>query len=242
VTEKVRTAVSLSMTLVLCAASGYGPEETPVVIESDGWRLVGEMRLPANAAEPVPAVVLLHGAARNRAAYSELARQLASRGVASLRLDLRAHGESVNRGRFAGEPEALSLIEGTPRDVVAAHRYLEGLPVIDSSRIAFAGASYSGEAMAEAGRLHRKGRAYVALSPGSLSDESIAEIDPSGIPWLYVRSRDERRVTEVTEAVQRNSGAEIWIVPGSAHGSDLVLGPPDLSERVAVWLAARLGS
>jgi len=232
------------MTLALGAtAAGYRSEESTVIVESDGWRLAGNLRLPEDTGKPVPAVVLLHGAARNREAYSELSRQLANRGIASLRLDLRAHGESTNRGRFVpGEEGALALLEGTPRDVVAAHRYLEDLDRIDAARIGFLGASYSGEALAEAGRLHRKGRAYVALSPGSLSDESIAEIDPSGIPWLYVRSRDEIRVTEVTEAVQRNSRAEIWIVPGSAHGSDLVLGPPDLSERIAVWLAARLGS
>jgi dienelactone hydrolase len=225
------------------AGPGNGSEERPIAIESDGWRLVADLRLPAHQEGRVPAVVLLHGAARNREAYTELARQLASRGIASLRLDLRAHGESTNRGRFVpGEEGALALLEGTPRDVVAAHRYLESLDGIDGARIAFVGASYSGEAMAEAGRSHRKGRAYVALSPGSLSDESIAEIDPSGIPWLYIRSRDERRVTEVTEAVQRGSSAEIWIVPGPAHGSDLLLGPPDLTERIAVWLAARLGA
>lgn len=238
----MRRTIGLSMTLALVAAAGYSSEETQVAIESDGWRLVGDLRLPADTERPVPAVVLLHGAARNREAYSDLARQLASHGIASLRLDLRAHGESTNRGRFVpGEEGALALLEGTPRDVVAAHRYLEGLVGIDAARIAFVGASYSGEAMAEAGRRNRKGCAYVALSPGSLSDESIAQIDPSGIPWLYIRSRDEQRVTEVTEAVQRNSRAEIWIVPGSAHGSDLLLGAPDLSERVAIWLAARLG-
>jgi dienelactone hydrolase len=216
-------------------------EETTVVIESDGWRLVGDLRLPDQATGPVPAVVLLHGAARNRGAHAELARHLSSRGIASLRLDLRAHGESTNRGRFVpGEEGALALLEGTPQDVVAAHRYFEGRDGIDATRVAFVGASYSGEAMAEAGRLYRKGSAYVALSPGSLSDESIAEIDPSGIPWLYLRSRDERRVTEVTDAVQKNSRAEVWIVAGSAHGSDLVRDASDLSERIAVWLAARL--
>jgi len=241
--EMVRIAIGLSITFALGArASGYRSEETRITVESDGWHLIGDLQLPEDTGKPVPAVVLLHGAARNREAYSELARALASRGIASLRLDLRAHGGSTNRGRFAGEADALPLLEGAPRDVVAAHRYLEGLDRIDAARIAFVGASYSGEAMAEAGRLYHKARAYVALSPGSLSDESIAEIDPSGIPWLYVRSRDEIRVTEVTEAVQRNSRAEIWVVPGSAHGSDLLLGRRDLSERVAVWLAARLGS
>jgi dienelactone hydrolase len=238
----VRIAIGLSMTALGAAAAGYLQDETPVTVESDGWRLAGNLRLPEDTGTPVPAVVLLHGAARNREAYSELARALASRGIASLRLDLRAHGESTNLGRFAGEPDALPLLEGTPRDVVAALRYLESLDRIDSTRVGFVGASYSGEMMAEAGRLYRKGRAYVALSPGSLSDESIAEIDPSGVPWLYVRSREEIRVTEVTEAVQKGSRAEIWIVPGAGHGSDLARDSADLSERIAVWLAARLGS
>ncbi len=239
------TSVALflaTLTLFGLASQSMSSEDTPVAIESDGWRLVGELRRPEGERPPVPAVVVLHGAARNRSAYIELARELAIRGIASLRLDLRAHGESINKGRFLpdDDPATLDLLEGTERDVVAALRYLEGLDGIDPARIAFVGASYSGEFVGKAGRLYKKGRAYAVLSPGSLSDETIAEIDPSGIPWLYVRSRDERRVTEVTEAVQRSSHAEVWIVPGSAHGSDLARGSSSLSEQIAVWLGAQL--
>jgi poly(3-hydroxybutyrate) depolymerase len=72
---------STCLSLILAfggAGAGQDSGETPVVIESDGWRLAGDLRLPEDAGKPVPAVVLLHGAARNRVAYTELGR-LASR-------------------------------------------------------------------------------------------------------------------------------------------------------------------
>jgi hypothetical protein len=37
------------------------------------------------------------------------------------------------------------------------------------------------------------------------------------------------------------SHAEVWIVPGSGHGYDILLRAPDVTERVvAVWLSAKL--
>ena len=36
------------------------------------------------------------------------------------------------------------------------------------------------------------------LSPGSFSDESIASIDSSGVPWLFIAAREERFLQEIT--------------------------------------------
>jgi len=108
------------------------------VIESRGWQLFGDLRLPVSE-ELRPAVLMLNKAAGDRTVYRELAHQLAVRGIASLRLDLPRHSESTNLGRFIpGETDSLAreaMIGESDVDVMAAHQYLETHPRLDSNRI-----------------------------------------------------------------------------------------------------------
>jgi dienelactone hydrolase len=233
--------VSSGWLIAQTAPQALAAEETRVVIESGGWQLVGDLRLPGSG-EPVPAVLLLNKAAGDRSPYKALADQLAQRNIASLRLDLRAHGESTNLGRFIpGDEKSLELLADTDFDVIAAHRYLKSHSRIDSDHIGIVGSSYSGEYMAVAGRSAGYAQAYVALSPGSFSDESITAIDPSGIPWLFITSKNERYLKEITATRQKESQeVELLIVPGRRHATDLLDDHPDLSERIAVWLAHEL--
>ena len=174
--------------------------------------------------------------------YKELALQLAARGIASLRLDLRGHGESTNLGRFVpGERQRSPLIWDAEVDVTAAHQYLRSHARIDGDRIGIVGASYSGEEMAEAGRVDGYAQGYVTLSPGSFSEESIESIDASGVPWLFIISKNERYLQEITAMLQAQSQTvEIVIVPGARHATDILEAHPDMAERIAVWLAQRL--
>jgi len=226
------------VTAVARAQAATG-EETRVVIESDGWRLVGDLLLPASD-RPVPAVLLLNKAAGDRRAYAALARALAGRGIGSLRLDLRGHGESINLGRFipADTTNRQRMIWDSDADVVVAQRYLRAHPRIDPNRIGVVGASYSGEEMAEAGRIAGYVRAYAALSPGSFSDLSIDAIDASGVPWLVIVSKDERYLHEVASAVrERSRTAELLMVPGTGHATEILQERPDLAGRLAAWFA-----
>jgi dipeptidyl aminopeptidase/acylaminoacyl peptidase len=126
-------------------------------------------------------------------------------------------------------------------EIAAAQEYLRSHPGIDGARIGVVGASYSGEEMAEAGRLRGYMRAYAALSPGSFSEESIGGIDASGVRWLFVAARNERHLREITASVQRESRtAEVWIVPGTRHVTRLLRDRPALAERIAGWLARAL--
>lgn len=215
-----------------------------VTVKSEGWELVGDLQTP-KASGKVPGVLLLNKAAGDRHVYKALAGYLADRGIASLRLDLRGHGESTNLGRFipdqATDKDRETMIWSAEADVVAAHRFLKSHPRIDARRIGVVGGSYSGEEMAEAGRLVGYAQAYVALSPGSFSEESIAAMDPSGIPWLFIVSRHERHLTEIAAAVQsRTKDVEIVYIPGEQHATRILEARPDVAERIAVWLASKL--
>jgi pimeloyl-ACP methyl ester carboxylesterase len=228
------TTVLVPQSLSAQADAGSGSER--VVIENESWRLVGDLRVPA-ASSPVPIALLLNGAAGDRRSYAGLAEQLASRGVASLRLDLRGHGESTNLGRF--EPGASPhdpLIWDAESDVAAACRYLAALDMIDPSRIGIVEASYSGEEAAEAGRMIGHAALYVLLSPGSLSNTTIGEMEGTGVRWLFVSARDDPFLRDVAVSVRELApSTELLTVPGAVHGTAL-LHDEALMERIAAWI------
>ena len=63
------------------------------------WELIGDLVIP-NTEEKPPVVLLLNKANGNREVYRTMANYLSDRGIASLRLDLRGHGESTNVEKF----------------------------------------------------------------------------------------------------------------------------------------------
>lgn len=108
---------------------------------------VGTLALPAEASadNPVPAVVMLHGASgvidRRELLY---ARQLAAMGVAALVVD----SFGARRDRGSGFVDRLLNITETMllADAYAALTYLAGRGDIDTSRVALVGFSYGGMA------------------------------------------------------------------------------------------------
>lgn len=239
-----RLIAYLGCILLVACPPVVAAEKTRVVVDSEDWKLVGDLRLPDFPGR-LPAVLLLNKAAGDRRVYAELAAQLAQRGMASLRLDLRGHGESTNAGRFVpGETDSVArenMIWGADVDVVAAQRWLREHPRVDGDRIGIVGASYSGEEMAEAGRRSGFARAYVALSPGSFREESIATMDSGGASWLFIASRQERYLQEITAAVvNRTRDVEMVLLPGREHATRILEARPDVTERIAAWLAWRL--
>ncbi|MCB9754904.1 MAG: hypothetical protein H6713_33630 [Myxococcales bacterium] len=232
-------------------AAEESPRAAPerLTLESDGWRLVGEWTAP-DTAPPHPAALLLHRAAGSRAEYVELAEQLRACGVASLRLDLRAHGESTNLGEFT-EPyaEKQALLVDSERDVNVALAWLRQREDVDGDRLAVVAASYSGEAVGEALRAGgAEAAAYVMLSPGSFSDASIERIDRGAAEWLFVRTELEGPVSrpiidELFEALRAGSTrARYRLLPGRGHATQIFTEHPEVVVELAAWIAARVGA
>ena len=240
--NSVKIILSITFISFICQNSGAQPIQTQrVVIENQGWELVGDLVIPT-AEKKVPVVLMLNKANGNREEYKELADHLANRGIASLRLDLRGHGESINIEEFIpGKNRPDPLIWDAEVDVIAATEYLKKIDSLDPERIGLIGGSYSGEEMAEAGRINGYEKAYVELSPGSFSDESIDGIDESGVSWLFIVSRDERYLKEIQALVQEKSETvELIVIPGSEHATRLLNSQPSLAERIAIWLSYEL--
>jgi len=233
----------LAITLVFGVAENADAQgrSTRVEVPNDGWNLVAELVVPRSS-RAVPAVILLNKANGNRSAYVGLAAHLAKYGIASIRVDLRGHGESVNRGQFVPFQEnAGHIMNGADADIWAITQYVQKLKSIDRERIGFVGASYSGEEMAVCARKNGYHRAYVALSPGSFSDESLDAIDPSKTPWLFVRSADERSMSNFLERLHlKSKTSQIVEVPGTKHATDILESNPEVAEMIAVWFKHKL--
>ncbi len=120
----------------------------------NGTRVYGKITLPAHASptNPVPGAVLCHGFGGNHDVMESSAALLAGKGIATIIFDMHGHGSS--EGLFTGK---------IAEQVIDAWRLLEGLPEVDSSRIALIGHSLGALAsVLAAGKV--KPKALVALS------------------------------------------------------------------------------
>jgi dienelactone hydrolase len=202
--------------------------------------------LPPLTASPWPTALLLHSAASERGRLEGLAVRLAAEGVASLRVDLRGHGESLDRGRFeAGRvAETRHLLEEAPEDVAAALGALAAERGADRRPPAVVASSYSVEAAARAARSGAPVAAWVALSPGDFSAQSIAWAGAEAKSWWFLRSeREPDFFDELFARLERGvPQAEITVLSAGGHGDSLLAEYPGLDRRIARWVAEQLSN
>lgn len=129
-------------------------EPKPVIFKSeDGVTLHGQLFLPHNANGKVPGLVFMHGGPVRQMmlgfhymdyyhnAYA-MNQYLASRGYVVLSVNYRL---GIMYGRtFREAPNTVWRGAAEYKDVVAAGRYLEGLPEVDAGKIGLWGGSYGG--------------------------------------------------------------------------------------------------
>lgn len=230
---------------ISASQSAVSENDARIEIPSGVWKLQGNFKL-GNGNGPRPTVLLLNKANGNRQAYETLATELARRGVNSLRIDLRGHGESINAGKFVPFDEAnnAKIFIDEYTDVVAAMQWLRSRNDVDQTRLAVVGASYSAEVAVDAARREGKfAKAYALLSPGSLSEESAKGIDPSGARWLVIRAAKERSPS-VKAAAERvaalSTASEVRVVDSDKHATDLLESVPELTPWLAYWLQQSL--
>lgn len=111
-----------------------------VIIENCGQKIFGVIHRPISQGN-YPVLLMCHGLGGNKIGKQRLhvvlSRQLASIGIASLRIDFRGSGDS--EGEFSD-----MTIDGEVSDVQAALNYLKNDPEVDPNRIAIFGRSFGG--------------------------------------------------------------------------------------------------
>lgn len=235
----------------LCVISTHSNADTAITIDSNGWQLKGDLSVPDS---PVAFAILLHKAAGDRSAYNEMVKVLAKHSIASIRLDLRGHGESTNLGSFDPtlsryfDPEDerivrnFELIHDGDKDILSLMMWLESQKEFRNLPLVVIGSSYSGQEMVEAARESRFADVYVALAPGSFDTDSIAAVDQSGVPWLFVRAEIELPFFPGLFAAiaEETKSAEIWTLPGEGHATDLFDHNDGLEHKLADWIQTQL--
>jgi hypothetical protein len=180
--------------------------------------LRADLRLPAT---PAPSRFSRRGDCH----LPHLAARLEAAGIGSLRVDLRGHGESVDRGRFV-PGQGLAVLEGTDRDVASIWRFVRAMAGVDTSRLAVVSGSYSSEAAAKAAREVGYGRAHVALSPGDFSDDSFRAAAASRAAWLFVRLTRSASWRRLDAQVRELGAADCGSCTRAGHAIDLLAADP----------------
>ena len=122
--------------------------ETDVTVGAGEWALPGTLAMPAGEGKH-PALVLVHGSGPNdrnetigaNAPFRDLARGLASKGVAVLRYDKRT---LVHGAKIVSAPDRFTVKEETVDDALEAVALLARTPGIDTARIFVLGHSLGG--------------------------------------------------------------------------------------------------
>lgn len=186
---------ALIITMTACKKKGYQEEQVYEIMNEDiiigkgtEWELNGMLTLPKNAAEKLPAVVLIQGSGghdMDEAAFAykpfkDIAEYLASRGIAVLRYDKRTFTYS---SEMAKNYKDITIKEETIDDAIAAADLLKNDSRIASEKIFILGHSLGGMV---APRIDAEGGNFAGIiicagSPRRLADiwydQQIAELN-----------------------------------------------------------------
>jgi dienelactone hydrolase len=195
------------------------------------------------AAQPGPAVLLLHMCNTNRSSWEPVGRQLSEAGIHALTLDYRGFGESAG-GRFDTLPpqERQKLItEKWPGDVDAAFAYLLSQPGVDKSRIGAGGGSCGVAQAVHVARRHPEVKSLVLLAgppdragrdflrqtrwlpifTSAAADDQFDDNAPQSMRWLAEISGNPRN-----KFVGYTDGK---------HGTEIFGPHPELAQQIVVW-------
>ncbi len=180
-----------------------------VTIPVDGIHLAGDLMVPHEARA---VVVFAHGSGSSRLSprNQQVARQLQENNFATLLFDLLTPEEDkYYRNRFA-----INLL--TER-LVAATRWLEGLPAVKHLRIAYFGASTGAAAALKAAA--ELPEIFAVVSRGGRADLAMPDLSGVKAPTLLIVGGNDTSVEQLNRAALRELGGvkRLEIVPGASH-------------------------
>lgn len=204
----------------------------------DGIQLEASYYAATPATQPLPALLLLHMAYRDRTDWNSFAAEAQQAGYHVLALDLRGHGHSQGEKQFAPLMDA---------DVATALDWLAHRPEVDADRIAIYGASFGASLALRAAANHPPVKTVALLSPGI----NLWEVGLDGVmarygqrPVLLVASAEDEYPAESVKLLDEQALGEhrLQLYPGSAHGTDMLAAHPELSSLLLEWLQQTLPS
>jgi alpha-beta hydrolase superfamily lysophospholipase len=218
------------------------PDPNKVTIPTaDGVALAGSWR--GLVERPgAPAVLLVHDFSRDRRDWEGLAGAFAARGLATLSIDLRAHGESTkkNGAVLKISPRQMSDPAGFPRDVQAACAWLR----TKAPNVGVVGLSLGGN-LAVLATARGWADAAVVVSANSERLEPLAGGKPAAPrATLFIASEEAPQRAASARALLASAAdpKKLLLVPGAAHNLVLLEEHPEAAEAMLDWLVRQLGA
>jgi len=218
------------------------PDPNRVTIPTaDGVTLAATFR-PLAGRPSAPAVLLVHDFSRERRDWSALAPEFAAKGLATLAIDLRAHGESMNKNGtlLRISPRQMSDPNGFPRDVEAACRWLRAR----TAKVGVVGLSLGGN-LAVLATARGQADAAVVVSANAERLDSLAGDRPAAArAALFIASEDAPQRAESAKALLTAAAEpkKLLLVPGAAHNLALFEEYPEAKAAMLDWLVKQLGA
>jgi dienelactone hydrolase len=195
------------------------------------------------AAQPGPAVLLLHMCNTTRKSWEPLAPQLAAAGIHALSVDYRGFGESGGDRADALAPQDAQRVitEKWPGDIDKAYEFLLAQPGVDKARVGAAGGSCGVNQAVRFARRHPEVRS-LALLAGGLDMEGITFVTET--PWLPIfaaAAGDDQFDANAPEsmkwllALSGNPRNKFSGFKDGKHGTEIFGPHPELPKQMVAW-------
>ena len=241
-----RLLAPLATLLLALPAAASEPMATPMSFTTpDGFTIHGTLTVPATGPRRHPVVILAHQFRATREGWAPLAERLQARGIATLALDLRGHGESADKAKvgddFMGSAKTVGF-DKIPDDLAQAAQWVRKQKGIDGRRVGLAGSSIGAFSvlMAE-GRI--RPQATLALSPAgdmAFGDKALDMAKASlakGGATLIMASSGDKGAAANAEAFRLVPGVAVLMKAGDEHGFAYF---KDRAETMAVFFGEYL--
>jgi dienelactone hydrolase len=195
------------------------------------------------AAQPGPAVLLLHMCNTTRKSWEPLAPQLAAAGIHALAVDYRGFGASGGeRSDALAPPDAQRIItEKWPGDIDKAYEFLLAQPGVDKTRVGAAGGSCGVSHAVRFAQRHPEVRS-LALLAGNVGIDGITFLTET--PWLPIfaaAASDDQYDANAPETMRRilalsgNPRNKFAGFKDGKHGTEIFGPHPELTKQMVAW-------
>ena len=232
--------ISAYVAIVATSAAAQPAVKTVTMKGQDGIKLVGTYYA---AAQPGPALLLLHQCYRDRSSWSKFAEAAAARGYHVLTLDYRGYGESEGEQFEDFARQAPIQREKWPGDVDAAFAFLTSATGVDKNRIGAAGASCGVNQAAQLARRHPEVRTLVLLSGGIEPDAREYIRNTGAMPILTAGSLDDGNIVSTMRWItgwSRNPASRFVEYKAAGHGTEMFAVEAGLQPSMLDWFDAHL--
>jgi pimeloyl-ACP methyl ester carboxylesterase len=192
----------------------------------------------------VPAALLVHGFGQDRKIWERLIHEhLLPAGFAALSLDLRGHGQSLERAgaRIEAAQAWVSDPQQFPLDIAAAVGWLKAHDNVDKNRIAIVGSGLGADLAFLASGKYEEIRAAVALSGNAENAMRLTagteNFQPHSI--LYIATEKDPGAVDSARTLERLSGFPVRVqiyADSDAYGTQMLQQIPAASVLLMDWL------